>query len=242
MNTASCGILKGYKKMKRVFFILSAALLVPLLFAPARHASAAPHILITWQSNSLAPAAYSGKILPAANSPIAASIEVIRDGGTLVDLSSESIHWFANETPIGSGTGMQTITFRAPSLPGGTINLRAELPNFAEGGFIADTIQIPVALPVAIIEPPFPGSSFSGTTLQLKAHPYFFNVPSSASLTFGWEVNGNPPSSSGNPEGLTVTLGSNAPDGAQVNINLKIKNPDALYEAAEETAAFTYHK
>src|SRR3989344_5475428 len=51
-----------------------------------------PQFFITWRAQNYAPANYSGKILPAANSPVTASFEILNPlTGKFVDLSTAII-------------------------------------------------------------------------------------------------------------------------------------------------------
>jgi hypothetical protein len=224
--------------MAKILFIISffAAL---LLLAPSNSHAADPRLIITWKSSSLAPYDFPGRLMPAANSLITASAQAVLGNGTLANLSGETIYWYANDNLIGGGTGVQTVTFQAPSIPGGMVTLRAQLPNF-NGTFTAKTVTIPIANPAAVIEVPFPGTAFSKSSVQLKAHAYYFGMSSANHLVFAWTVNGTAPQTSDDPEVLNIAIDPKTPTGAPVNIDLTIKNPGLLYEGTETSIALTY--
>ena len=228
-------------KTAALFFGVFASFLFFISYSTPAAYAADPQLLITWKSASLAPYDFSGKLLPAASSPINVSAEVLLGNGRLANLSGETIYWYANDKLVAGGAGVQTAVFQAPLLPGGTISVRAQLPGF-QGSFLAKTINISIANPLAIIEAPLPGTTFSGSEVHLKAHAYYFNVPDSTSLTFAWNINGTPPTSAGDPEVLNISVDPKAGDGTPIAVNLKIKNPDILYEAAEAATTLIYRK
>ncbi|MEM4368282.1 MAG: hypothetical protein QXO21_04670, partial [Candidatus Anstonellales archaeon] len=120
-----------------------------------------PTIILTWQALSYAPPDFQGKVLPTANSPIAASVEVFdKITGKLIDLSDKEIRWYVDNTLIESPPGRQRLIFRAPSILPKTIKLSVEIPNL-EGSFASELIRIPVVPPEAVIESPFYDNQFS---------------------------------------------------------------------------------
>src|SRR3989344_7523557 len=152
---------------------------VELSFAQAV-APSTPKILLTWRTDTYVPPGFIGKIMPTANSPIAASAELI-DGGKIVDLSKQNVYWYANNNFLAGGIGLQSVTFRAPDAAGGTIDLRAEVPNYSKGSQLK-TISVPIVRPGVVIEPIFPSGRFSSSPLQLIGQPYFFNTTSPSRL------------------------------------------------------------
>src|SRR3989344_1231504 len=72
-----------------------------------------PHLMITWRAESYVPSDFSGKILPTANSPIVAALELILNN-KITDLSGQTIYWYANNEFMGGGAGTRSISFLAP--------------------------------------------------------------------------------------------------------------------------------
>ncbi len=222
-----------------VFIILAVAFSLIWLRHPNAQTSQ-PRFLITWKTNSFAPAGFNGKTLPTANSIITASFELI-DGGKPADLSRQTIYWYLNDNLLQSDSGIQNVLFLAPDIAGGALDLRIQLPNY-RGNTLLKTIEIPVARPEAVIEAPFPNGEFYNSSIHLKARPYFFNAERSQGLTFSWKVNGDSPQSSEEPEVLNVVLNKDAPNGALVTIDLAIQNPANIFEGALGSINLTFIK
>jgi hypothetical protein len=222
-----------------VFIILVAAFSLVWLQHPNAQTSQ-PRFLITWKTNSFAPTGFNGKTLPTANSIITASLELI-DGGKPADLSRQTIYWYLNDNLLENKNGVQRVSFLAPDVAGGTLDLRVQVPNY-RGNTLLKTIEIPVARPEAVIEAPFPNGEFHNSPIHLMARPYFFNVGQSEDLTFSWKVNGDPPQNSEEPGGLNVVLNKDAPNGALVTVDLAIQNPVNIFEGALGSINLTFIK
>jgi hypothetical protein len=222
-----------------IFTILTTALL-SAWFTETKAQANQPQFLISWKANTYAPPDFMGKVLPTANSLITTSFELV-DGGKLADLSRQTIYWYLNDDLIENKTGVQQVTFPAPSIAGGNVNLRVELPNY-RGNDLLKTIEIPIARPEAVIEAPLPNGLFSGDRIQLKARPYFFNVKNSLDLTFSWETNGETPQTSEEPEVLNVVLNKDASAGTPITIDLAIRNPVNIFESATKSINLTFVK
>jgi hypothetical protein len=223
-----------------IFIILSAVCLLGRL-PKATAQPGQPRFLITWKTNSFVPAGFNGKILPAANSIITASFELV-EGGKLADLSRQPIYWYLNNNLIENKEGVQRIVFLVTGIAGDSLTLRIQVPNYRQGNTLLKTIEIPIARPEAVIEAPFPNGEFHNSPIQLRARPYFFNVGRPENLTFSWKVNGNPPQSSEEPEVLNIVLNKDAPNGAQVTVDLTIQNPLNIFEGALRSINLTYTK
>jgi hypothetical protein len=225
---------------KKILFVSFSALFTALLLLAPSHSHAAdPQLLVTWKGTSLAPYDFSGRLMPSANSLITASAQALLGNGTVANLTNEIIYWYANDQLIGGGKGVQTVTFQAPSIPGGLVTLRAQLPNFNDT-FTAKTITIPIANPQAIIEVPFAGSAFSKSPVTLKAHAFYFSASGANNLVYAWTVNGVPPESSDDPEILNINIDPKTPSGVTIGVNLTVNNPDLLYEGTQTSIALTY--
>ena len=212
---------------------------VELSFAQAV-APSTPKILLTWRTDTYVPPGFIGKIMPTANSPIAASAELI-DGGKIVDLSKQNVYWYANNNFLAGGIGLQRITFQAPDAAGGVMDLRVEFPNYSKGSQLK-TVSMPIVRPEAVIETLFPSGKFSSSPLQLSAQPYFFNATSPTRLNFNWSVNGQTPSGAENPQNLNIKFGPTTAPGSAFSVSLSIQNPDTRYqfESASKRVDLTY--
>ncbi len=197
-----------------------------------------PRILLTWKSNTYVPEGFSGKIMPTSNSPITASVELI-DGGKIIDLSRKNIYWYQDNNFLAGGIGMQRVTFRAPDLAGGTMDLRAEVPNYSKGNQLK-TVQIPISKPEAVIEAPFPYGNFSSSPIKLVGQPYFFNADSVSQFNFAWSINGQKPSGAENPQTLNIKFSPTMPQGSTLSVSLSIQNTTNQYESGVENINLIY--
>ncbi|MBI4085620.1 MAG: hypothetical protein HY432_03925 [Candidatus Liptonbacteria bacterium] len=226
--------------MKKIFILLilitAFGWILPHSFGQT--APVSPQILLTWKANTYVPDRFSGKVMPAANSQITASVELI-DGGRIMNISGQNIYWYADNNFIDGGIGKQSVTFRAPDVAGGSIDIRAEIPNYSRGRQFK-TVTIPIVKPHAVIEAPFPSGKFSSSPLNLVALPYFFNVTSISQLNFAWNVNGQTPSGAENPQNLNVKFEPTLPSGSVISVSLSIGNPSADFETATKKIDITY--
>ncbi len=202
-----------------------------------------PQFLLSWQTNAYAPSGFTGKILPSPGTPVTVSFEIVQDG-KLVNLAKQTIYWYVNDTLVSNIPGKQTITFIAPSFLG-IVDVRIELPSYP-GGFLFQSVNIPVVQPEAVIESAYPGGNFTGLSAQVKGVPYFFDVQDPSALSFTWNVNGETPQNAEDPTILSVNLNSDAAPGSAVNVGLMIQaaqdSPDALPPTASANTTLTYVK
>ncbi len=235
----------GMKKIFTAFILIialgiSAKLVVSSVeLSFAQSVPAAPKIFLTWRANTYIPSGFSGKAMPTAGSQIIASAELI-DNGKTVDLSKQNVYWYQDNNFIAGGYGLQTATFRAPDVAGGTIDIRVEFPNYSKGAQLK-TITVPIVRPEAIIESPSPDGKFSSSPIQLFGQPYFFNANTISKLNFNWTVNGQIPSGAENPQNLNIKFNSMSPDSA-LSVSLSIQNTDNRYqlEGASQNINLTY--
>jgi len=111
--------------------------------------SASPTFLITWKTTgSYVPAFYQGKALPTYGSNITASLELISPQGKVLDLSGQTIYWYANDNLVGGGVGVKQVTFPPLGSAPNSLNLRVTLPNY-DGAYLVHAVNIPMVLPVA---------------------------------------------------------------------------------------------
>src|SRR3989344_3706408 len=222
-------------------FVFAFVLLVATHGLLAHAQTAAPELFITWTaSRSSAPPDFQGKIFPGAKSSISASVMLI-DNGKAVDLSNETVYWYANNGFIDGGAGVTRVAFGAPSVARNTINLRAQLPSYGEN-FVVKTIEIPVVVPEAVIDAPFPGGTFSQSPVKVKAYPFFFTVPDLSFLKFLWNVNGTEPTNQEVPGELFINVPAGTANNSSFSVNLSIENPAAFGQTAKKQTGIIFKK
>jgi hypothetical protein len=184
----------------------------------------------------MAPANYIGKVLPGINSSVSASLAVATKNG-FADLSSRTIYWYLDGNLIGGGVGKQTITFQAP---GHTeiMALRVTIPDYPTGP-LTDTARIQIADPSVVIVAPYPNGVFSGSSVQLKAVPYFFPAAASKKLSYRWTVNGQTITAAENPQDLIINLGASTPPNYLLNVDLSVQRTDDDLTSANSNIALT---
>jgi hypothetical protein len=200
------------------------------LTAGAQTASA-PNLVITWRAtDSSAPSSYRSKVLPGINSPITASLEVVRNGG-LASLANQTIYWYLDGNLIGEGTGKQTVNFVTPGFLE-IASLRAEIPDYPAGALI-NTAHIQLVSPEAVIVAPYANGVYSGSSIAVQAVPYFFRASTLDQLYYQWTVNGQAVTTQENPQDLTVNLSNGAPTSAGVPVAIAL----AMQESGSTPAA-----
>ena len=199
-----------------------------LLVAPPAHAQTAssPIFLITWRTTgSYIPSFYIGKALPTYGSQITASLELISPQGKILNLSGQTIYWYANDVLVGGGVGIQSVTFPPIGDAPNTTNLRVTIPNY-NGAYLVHAINIPMVLPDTVIYSPYPSGQFTQNPVAVQAIPYFFNIADPSGLSYTWSVNGQAGSNAENPETAQVTLPQGTPSGSGVAVSLSVENPN----------------
>jgi hypothetical protein len=224
--------------MKRVLpYIIILCLSTPF----ARAQTGEPTLLITWTANrSSAPADFVGKIFPGARSSISASVALI-ENGRAINLSGETIQWYANNSFLDGGQGMTRISFGATQVAPNTISLRAQLP-FYNDSFVVKTVEIPVVRPEAVIDAPFPRGIFSQNPVTIKALPFFFTVPNFSFLRFSWNVNGSEPTNQETPSELLINIPTGTASGSSFSARLTIENPVTFGQVAEKNTNLIFKK
>ena len=225
---------------KAILFLIAA--LFAVIAAQAAKAQTEPFILITWKALNYAPANFEGKVLPMQNSPIVASVALLQNG-KFIDTSKMQIKWSINSQPVQSGIGLQTIIFQEPDLGGGgnSTDVTVEIPNYT-GGSILNTISISPTQPKATIDAPYPNLQFSGSQLNIKAVPYFFNVNSISGLDISWTVNSVSPTDLTDPSNLQIKLNQQLQSGTVLPINLNITQiSDSLFGKASSDINLIYN-
>lgn len=210
------------------FSIITGCLMAIFLFAPLdSSAQTSDSLIITWQANNYFPADYPGKAAATPNSPIVASIEVIR-AGKLIDITKSEISWFINNGLIANGIGTKTISFSAKQGTTGYETLTASV-KIGENG-IQNSVRIPISKPIVVISHPSSRESVkAGGRIELTAIPLFFNVSSLDGLSFDWRINGQKISAVGNR--ITAEIGTPQSDYQNsVNVSVTVQNKENLFE------------
>ena len=209
-------------KVRSVLGILVVIAVFVVAAADVGFAAPAPsRLLITWRAvDGVAPPAYRDKVLPGINAPIVASVEAV-SGGKIIDLGSRTVYWYLDDDFVGGGLGKRTIPLTAPGYTK-IMNLRVAVPDYP-GGLSVGTTQIQMADPRIVVVAPYPGGLFSQSVVQVRAVPYFFRAPDLGKLSFQWTVNDQAVATQEDPENLTVNLGSGAPAGYSVAIDLLVR-------------------
>jgi hypothetical protein len=201
--------------------------------ASAAEAQASPAAVLTWHTTAFAPSDFRGKIFPTSNSYLTGSLVVISQG-KVVPLTSQEVRWYVDDELVRSGTGLDSISFRAPATLG-VLDLRAEVP----GLDLLRTVEIPLVSPKVSIKSPYTGT-FSTASPVFRAQGYFFNVVAASDLVTSWQANGDAPSDTESPEFLKVSVLPGTPANFILNLSLLMKNPKNILEAARGTLTLTY--
>lgn len=206
--------------------ILAFGVFLSLKPAQAQTTAASPTFLITWKTTgSYIPSFYQGKALPTYGSSITASLELISPQGKVLNLSGQTIYWYADDILVGGGVGVQQATFPPIGDAPNTVDLRVTIPNY-NGAYLVHAINIPMVLPEAVIYAPYPNGQFSENPVAVMAIPYFFNTSSTSNLSYTWSVNGQNGSNAEDPEQAEITLPQGTQSGTGLSISLNIENPD----------------
>lgn len=216
------------------------AMCAVLFFIAGNHAYAqtttAPRFMVTWQAQNFAPADFTGKLLPIANTPIDVVFNII-ENGKIADLANTEVRWYVNNKIQQSGRGKQALRFSAPEFGGEDQEVRISIPNY-KNRELTKTIIIPVTAPQVIIQAPFISNEIPRGEIRLRALPYFFNVSSIKNLRFRWLVNGTAPTSNEaitNPEELTLETPEEIPLNNRTTVGISAQNKSDTAEVAAQS-------
>ena len=223
---------------QKVFFLLAVFLAVFGFTTFLVEAQTTPEIWATWKASSYVPADFPGKAMPSEGTLVTTSFEVV-DNGKFVNLAGYEIYWYLNDELIKTGLGEQQVSFRVPTR--GNHQIRIQVNDY-NGANLVKTIEIPAIRPEAVIVAPYARDSFSGSRIQVKAVPYFFNTAKPEKLNFSWKVNGQKPATTENISFLDISLGGETTDGYEININLSISNPNNLLLSGSTSKILTFQK
>ncbi len=223
---------------RRIFSFVIGFFLLAALISPGhslgQSTPQSPRLLITWRAESYVPAAYPGKTLPGPGSVVAASVEVI-DQGKIADLSRNNIYWYLDGLLVGSGVGKNTVSVKVGKQALQETELMVQIPGY-KGDLLIDTVVLFISSPVAVIEAPYAERNFGSGSVTVRGTPYFFNVPDISTLIYNWTVNGVSAPAATSTEGkteLAVNVNPDAAPGAQLDIDLTIRDPkDQFYYGA----------
>lgn len=150
------------------------------IFLPAL-SYAAPEFFITWKASSYVPKGFAGKALPAAGTPIEASVILI-DGGKAINLAPYEINWYAGEERIAGGLGATNARAIAPATGQDSLELRAHIVKYA-GGPQDAFATIPVVKPEIVAVKKITQPKARGFSII----PYFWNITTPDDLTVTWD-------------------------------------------------------
>lgn len=162
--------------MNRTLAVISiAASLLPVFSAQAATVAA-----ITWKAAAYVPPGYAGKALPPPGGQIEARLIVI-DGGTIADLSSRIVRWYADDSLVSSGVGKTSFSFFAPNTGEDSVTVRASVPDYGESQLDAFR-DIPLVRPEIVID--------RARLPELTPLFYSFSITDPSSLSVTWDDDG----------------------------------------------------
>lgn len=188
----------------RCFFIIfSLIFLLPLFFVYGQ--TQGGEAILTWEVESYIPQEFRGRALPVNGSMIRASVEIL-SSKKIVNASSLEISWYIDGVFFRKGVGLQTISFPATKVGGGSHSVRvvarASSQNY-EG-----LISIPIFNPVVVIENAHPLNILKqGESALIRAFPYFFNTSTKSNVFFFWKINNEKQDITTDPE-IVVNIGT----------------------------------
>jgi hypothetical protein len=197
-----------------------------------------PIVVLTWKTETYAPAWYTGKTLPTVNSSIRVFASIL-DGGKFKSVSGETTYWYLDDELLENGSGVQSITFNP--IETGEHKIRLQLPNYP-GGQIIKTINIPVVDVRVVPQAPWPEGIFSILNPTIKANAFFFNTTKSADLVFNWTVNGQAPKNNANPDMLTINLDPKTIIGTKLEVSLSASNLVRPKEKASKSTGIIFKR
>ncbi|MDD4989179.1 MAG: hypothetical protein PHV42_02010 [Candidatus Pacebacteria bacterium] len=199
---------------------------------------------LAWQAYSYTPPFYEGKSL----FPVQGTVKVVAlpdlvDGNGVPIASDKLIYKWTQDGEIlgdNSGYGQNNYAFSGDifSRP---VTIKVEVSSLSGNQTAEKTIVISPTTPQTVLyeDDPLFGikyerslpASFSLTNPEIKinAVPYFFNINNS--LTYSWDMNGNPFTDGQSADGKSVILRQNGQTGTAL-ISLSIKNNDSFLQSA----------
>ena len=176
-------------KTNKILISLLALLVVCFGVVKITKGAGASEIIVTWKTDTYAPAWFLGKILPTRNSNISAAVSVV-DNGVLADLSEFEIRWDGGGEVFQSGIGLDSFNFKVPKFSSGEQSLTVSIVGY-NGSNIRKTVFIPIVNPEIIIDTNLTDELVkSGGTVNIRALPFFFNVKNDSEIDLSWQING----------------------------------------------------
>lgn len=222
------------------FFLPS--ILIIFLFFSAKIISAEQNdqIIITWQANNFYPSDYLGKALPALNTPIIVSAEIIKNG-KVFDSSKTNFSWYADNELIGQGINLKEVSFITKKTDRDTYFIKVTTES--NGTKNENSIRIPVSENKLVMLIPYPSHLVkAGSKTAIQALPYFFNISSLKELTFIWQINGQKYDAA-NDNQLILSLGTpKTPDQADIQISVLAQNKRNPQEFKESNEKLTLYE
>ncbi len=225
-------------KKLNILTFLSVILIFSFLFLNFSNAQTLPQFLVSWQAQNYAPNWYQGKILPVNGTSVEVNFELI-DNGKPADLSEVKVRWYINDNLVrneNDGLGIKNLKFINSDYGGGEIEIRIVAVDYLGGDLIDKIIRIPTAAPETIINAPYPDNLIGVGKSIIQAIPFFFNIRDIDSLSIEWSVNGQKSTgAAANPFLLSLNIGSETPQGIEINVSALVKNIFNNMEFANKT-------
>ncbi len=195
-------------------------------------AQTAPRLIVSWKADSYVAEGFLGKALPAKNSVVTASVEVI-DANQFADLTKTEIRWLLDNDELTSGVGRKIFKFRADKQAGDFHELKAMIPNW-RGAELQGVVEIPVTGPEIVINSPYPNNQIKTGQSEFRALMYFFNVADPRrELNFEWMAGEQVVSGKDSePDKLILNIPPEAAAGSVFDLAVSAENPRNETEAA----------
>lgn len=162
---------------------------LPAITAAATSLVTPPELVVTWSTNSLAPATYRGRLLPSHASPIMLSAQLLDNRKVIAQPLAGDFSWYVNGK-LAQGQTSANFTIdpsTTPTSDGYAIEIYAR--NYQSVPLKA-SLFIPLTQPQVVITTPLAGKTVQLSGTLLTALPYFFNTTSLSDLLFTWQING----------------------------------------------------
>ncbi len=172
------------------------------------------NVSLAWRTNTFVPADYEGKALPVVGSTITLT--------AFPEIKGESpdnllYTWSVDaESRVRSVLGEQEFSFTVMKNVS-SVFVSVEVSTLNQSSTASKAINIFLAKPHILLEPDAPLFLAPGGKIDLKAHPYYFNIASATDLQYEWSFGGKsalgiPP----DPNALTLAIPPDSGIGSQI--------------------------
>ena len=123
------------KRVSSIFLMAGVFLLITAIPAPAQVSQ--PEFWVTWKAKNYVPPGFEGKSLPVLGAPVEIAFNLVNQG-TKINLGAQTVNWYLNDSLIGSGPGLQSISFTPLKK---SVEIRITIPDYPGGSLLAKTIS-----------------------------------------------------------------------------------------------------